>query len=168
MSGCDRLSDRMGAVAGGAAWTAEEQAHLEACGDCRAEWVLLAAARRLGADIPAALDEHHVTQRVLGRLRADRAVRRGRRAGLALAAVAAALALAVWSGGAGSGRPGQVELASALVPLPELDSLRTPELEALLRTMDRPLDESVTDVEQPGLGELDAGELDRVLEAMEG
>ena len=52
MTVCEQLSDRMPAVAHGqAGWSAEEQAHLAGCADCRAEWDLVSAASRLGLDV---------------------------------------------------------------------------------------------------------------------
>src|SRR4030095_3266183 len=91
---CEQLSDRMPAVARDEEWTAEERAHLGACADCSAEWALIRSTRALGADVVADLNAHHVTERVLGRLRAARAVAGERRRWLAVAGLAAAAALA--------------------------------------------------------------------------
>ena len=168
MTLCEQLSDRMPAVAAGEQWTAAEAAHLAGCADCAAEWAVVAATHQLGADLPG-LNAHHVTEWVLGRLRAERAEVRARRRGLALVglAAAAALAVAVWTGRpagpAGGGRTGAA--AAADLSLVELDSLRAPELEALLHSMDRTDDGDPLHA-VPSV--LDDGELDRVLEALEG
>lgn len=167
MTVCEQLSDRMAAVAGGDRWTTAEAAHLASCADCAAEWALIATARGLGARLSGTLNARHVTERVLGRLRAEQAVARSRR-GLAIAGLAAAavIALAIWTG---SPRPPggiTAQVASAAdLSLVELDSLRAPELEALLQSMD-PADDSDPLHAVPSL--LDDGELDNVLEALEG
>jgi hypothetical protein len=164
MTVCEQLSDRMPAIAAGEQWTAAEAAHLAGCADCAAEWAVVAATHQLGADLPG-LNAHHVAERVLGRLRAERAAVRARRRGLTFAglAAAAAIAVAVWTGrpaGPAGGRTGAADLS-----LVELDSLRAPELEALLHSMDRTDDGDPLHA-VPSV--LDDGELDRVLEALEG
>jgi hypothetical protein len=166
MTVCEQLSDRMPAIAAGEQWTVAEAAHLAGCADCAAEWAVVAASHRLGADLPG-LNAHQVSERVLGRLRAERAIR-ARRRGLAFAglAAAAAIAVAVWTGrpaGPAGGRTGAA--AAADLSLVELDSLRAPELEALLHSMDRTDDGDPLHA-VPSV--LDDGELDRVLEALEG
>jgi len=168
MTVCEQLSERMPAVAhGDAAWSAEERAHLVGCAECRVEWDLVSAASRLGLDVPAGIDAHHVTERVLGRLRAERGLR-GRRVGWALGglAAAAALALAVWPGK--PGRRVTVPVAAAAIPLPELDSLQTPELQAVLDSLDGPLGSTVQGVDTGDLEDLNAHELQHVLDGMEG
>ena len=172
MTMCEQLSERMAAVAhGAAAWTAEEQAHLAGCADCRAEWDLVAAASRLGLDVAAGLDAHHVAERVLGRLRAERG-RRGRRIGWTVGGLAAAAAvlIAVWPGRPG-GRvtaPVAAPLTAAAFPLPELDSLAAPELQAVLDSLDGSLGSTVQGVDTGDLDDLDAHELQHVLDGMEG
>ena len=172
MTVCEQLSDRMPAVAHGeAVWSAEEQVHLAGCADCRAEWDLVSAASRLGLDVVEGINAHHVTERVLGRLRAERG-RRGRRIGWAVGglAAAAAVAIAVWPG-----RPGRhptppvaLPVAAAALPLPELDSLGTPELQAVLDSLDGSLGSTVQGVDAGDLDDLDAHELQHVLDGMEG
>ena len=170
MSLCERLSDRMPAVPGGESWTADERAHLDGCADCAAEWALVRSARALGMDVAASLHQHHVTERVLGRLRAEQVTTRQRRGGLALAALAAAaaLALTVWTWNPGHTGRTTLDVAAADLSLPELDSLQAPELEVLLRTMDRSADDSGIDLVPVLPGDLEGGELDGVLEALEG
>ena len=171
MTICEALSERMPAVARGAAqWTAEEQAHLDRCDDCRVEWSLLAAAADLGLDVAAELDTHHVTERVLGRLRAERGRGRVRRIGWAMGgfAAAAAVMLAVAIGRGGHRTTVSPSVAAAEIPLPELDSLHTPELQAVLDALDAPLSGAVQGVDTGELDDLDPQELQRVLDGLEG
>ena len=172
MTVCEQLSDRMPAVAHGqAVWSAEEQAHLAGCADCRAEWDLVSAASRLGLDVAEGMDAHHVTERVLGRLKAERG-RRGRQIGWAAGglAAAAAVAIAVWPGRPSRQvpPPDAVPVAAAALPLPELDSLRTPELQAVLDSLDGSLGSTVQGIDAGDLDDLDAHELQHVLDGMEG
>ncbi len=170
MTVCEQLSDRMPAIAAGESWTADEQSHLAHCAECAAEWALVASARRLGSDVVAGLNDHHVTERVLGRLRAERVAVRDRRRGLvaAVLAAAAALALTVWTRTPDQSGPLAFDVAQASFSLPELDSLRAPELEALLQTMDRSSDEPAIDLVPMLPSNLEDGELEGVLEALEG
>jgi hypothetical protein len=171
MNVCERLSDRMPTVARGESWAVEEAAHLESCADCAAEWALVRSAQALGTGLAGDLNAHHVTERVLGRLRAQRAASRTRLRGLALTglAAAAALALTVWSSPANdSAGRALLAVADSDLTLPELDSLHTPELEALLLTMDRASDDATIDLVPAPPNDPDDGELDGVLEALEG
>jgi len=110
MSDCTELSDRMPDVAlGRAAWTETEQRHLAECADCRAEWEFVTAASRLGATLPAT-DPALVSTVLLARLareheRARARIRLWSAAGLA---AAAAVIVALWTGGrlGGFGRDG--------------------------------------------------------------
>jgi len=169
MTICEQLSERMPAVAlGTATWSAEEETHLASCRECRKEWELVSAAADLGHDVAASLDSHHVTERVLGRLRADSGWR-GRRIGWVVGGLAAAavMALVVRTGGhprVPATGPGTV----AEIPLPELDSLRTPELQAVLDALEAPLGTSVQGVDTGELEDLDAHELQHVLDGLEG
>lgn len=171
MTICEALSERMPAVARGAAqWTAEEQAHLDRCDECRAEWALLAATADLGLDVAAELDTYHVTERVLGRLRAERGRGRARRIAWAMGGVAAAAAvmLAVATGKGRHPTTVSPSVAAAEMPLPELDSLHTPELQAVLDGLDAPSGSAVQGVDTAELDDLDAQELQRVLDGLEG
>ena len=169
MTICEQLSERMPAVALGRwAWSDAEWAHLAGCTGCQAEWTLVSEASRLGLDVAAGLDEHHVTERVLGRLRVEGGRSRLRRASWTLGglAAAAALLLAVWTG---KPRPGaMVPAVAAAMPLPELDSLGTPELQAVLDSLDTPLDTTGQGVDTGGLDDLDANQLQHVLDGLEG
>ena len=93
---CQELSDRMPAVAAGAAtWSQEEAEHLRTCADCRAEWAVVSAGRVVGAQ--ASIDADALAARVLHRLRTEPVVRRFPRRywliGLAAAAVIAIVLL---------------------------------------------------------------------------
>jgi predicted anti-sigma-YlaC factor YlaD len=174
MTVCEQLSDRMPAVARHeAAWSVEEDAHLASCPECRLEWELVTAAAGLGRDVAAGLDPHHVSERVLGRLRADRRMRVRRvRWALGGLAAAAAAALVVWTAGprqrlSPPSSPAPIAEVAQL-PLPELDSLGTPELQAVLRTLDAPIGTSVEGVDTTDLDGLDTPELQHVLDALEG
>lgn len=169
MTDCLDLSDRMPAVAAGRAeWSPAEAAHLAACADCTAEWRLMAAARGLGATARR-VDPADVTARVVARLAAPaptrvlpfRLPRGGWVVGLA-AAAAVVLAVVV------PRRPSVPGPAAAVAgqALPELDDLSTAELEAILREVEGPPTADV--VEPSGMGDLNAGELERVLRSWEG
>jgi hypothetical protein len=144
MSDCERLSDRMPDVALlRAAWSAEEAAHLASCADCRAEWALVLAARRLEASAPS-VDPATIASAVQHRLAFERMADRRSRWGWALgaaAAAAAALALVVAQGPEPrhATAPAVAVAADPLVPLPELDGLDTAQLDTLLHALDGPL-----------------------------
>jgi hypothetical protein len=192
MTACTHLSDRMPEVALGGRWTADEEAHLAACEDCRAEWSLVLAASRLGSGLPPA-DPADTTRRVLERVRLERARSRARArlAVMAGFATAAVVALAVWVGRGGRGvtpgeqtvpmpapvartpvapaRPRNSEAPRAApveFPLPELDSLPPEVLDSILRTLDEPIAQ-VGPYDFP-LGQSGDRELEQVLAGLEG
>lgn len=121
MSTCAELSERMPDVAlGRSTWTEAERAHLAACSECRAEWSVVCAGSRLGADLQP-VDVGASAARVLLRLRHTQARERARRrvgvwavAGLA---AAAAVVLAVWTGRGQGGSVPPVDSTSR-VPVP--------------------------------------------------
>jgi hypothetical protein len=176
MTDCERLSDRMPEVAlGRESWSPEDEAHLAACADCRAEWEVVRTASRLewpGLGVaPSAIADS-----ALGRVRADRARSHRRRTWAVIALTAAAAAvLAVWTGrrsetarGPESRPVENVAAAPRLqLPIPELDDLDGPELDSLLQRMDAPVTGTST-LDSPSLGDLDDHELERVLSAWEG
>jgi len=173
MTSCEQLSDRMPAVARGEAqWTADEASHLAACDECRLEWELVSTASGLGRGVAAELDVHYVTERVLGRLRAAPRIRRQRLGSIVAAlAAASAVALVVWAGPRYPGprfRSPEPGVDVAQMALPELDSLATPELEAVLQSLDAPIGTSVEGADSSGLEDLDTTELERVLDRLEG
>jgi len=104
MTTCTQLSDRIPDVAlGRARWTADEERHLAACADCRAEWAVVAVASRLGATLPS-VDPERTAACVTERIRHERIhsqVRVRQVALLAALAAAAVLAVAVWAGRGG-------------------------------------------------------------------
>jgi hypothetical protein len=144
MSDCERLSDRMPEVAGQqAAWTAEEAAHLATCADCRAEWDLVLAARRLESSAPS-VDPTAVAVAVQRRLATDRTASRRNRWAWVTGAAAAAVAAIVLAISRGPQTQQEATPAVALetdplVPLPELEGLETAQLDTLLQSLDGPL-----------------------------
>ncbi len=193
---CDRLSDRIPGVAlGRSSWTAEEQAHLETCPDCRAEWDLVVAASRLGTALPPASSPEVMTAALAGRLAGERAAVRTRRrswltVGLAAAAVTI-IAVRIPRSPAGLSTPGQPAPTSPVGPaqpatqipnpatprppsvasgpaiqLPELDGLPDADLEAILGSLDE--SSGVPSLDGAGLDQFDDHQLEQALEAWEG
>ena len=175
MSVCEWLSDRIPQVAlGQAEWTPDEIHHLNECEACRREWELVQLASRLGRDVALTLDPAAIAAGVLRRLDREREDGRLRRRGWTFAglAAAAALVVAIWSGGmqggASKAQPVNTAVAGRLtIPLPELDSLEPAELDSVLQTMDEPL-VSGSSTDDPALGDLNNDELERVLDSWEG
>lgn len=196
MTQCERLSDRMPEVAiGRVGWTAEEQAHLDVCESCRAEWHLVRATAHLGTSLPAGPDPHLLTTAVLERVAGARAAVRTRRRILLLVGVAAAamvvMTVKIARPPAGGTTPDQTPVATVpsvsttpstptppepapavasaprLVALPELDDLSDAELETILGSLNGSAAmPGVTD--GPPFDNLDDHELERVLAAWEG
>jgi hypothetical protein len=165
---CEELSGRLPELpADEAAWGEAERAHLAACAECRAEWRLVRAARRLGARAPA-VDATLVAAAVRGRLaghrRDARIIRRW--AGAAAVAAAAAVVLVAWPHGTAPVSP-PAAVEAGPVFLPELDSLSTSELRTVLESVDRPIG-SLQTLDAQGMGDLSDDELAGVLQAMEG
>ncbi len=174
MSDCEWLSDRMPVVAlGRAGWTPDEIRHLNGCESCRQEWELVQVASRVGEDAGLSLEPTAIAARVVQRLHREREDVRLRRRSWSFAglAAAAALAVAVWTGGLESGPskvpPVGTEVAGRLaIPLPELESLEPAELDSVLQTMDEPIVNG-SPADDP-LGDLNNDELERVLNSWEG
>jgi hypothetical protein len=143
MTHCERLSDRMPEVAmHQAAWTAEEAAHLASCADCRAEWDLVLAARRIESSAPS-VDPTTIAAGVQRRLATHRAASRRNRWAWVTGAAAAAVAAIVLAVSRGPETPPAATPSVAvetepLVPLPELEGLETAQLDTLLRLLDGP------------------------------
>jgi len=124
MTDCTHLSDRMPDVAfGRSRWTAAEERHLAVCADCRAEWTIVSAARRLGSALPAPGDPAVTATRVLGRIADERTRGRTRARVWMAAGLAAAAALAVIVGsrrtsgsGLAAGSTPDVPVATAPAP----------------------------------------------------
>jgi hypothetical protein len=172
MSDCERLSDRMPEVAlQQAAWTAEEAAHLATCADCRAEWDVVLAARRLESSAPS-VDPTAVAVAVQRRLATDRtASRRNRLAWVtgAAAAAVAAIALAISSGPETQreAKPAVAVETEPLVPLPELEGLETAQLDTLLQSLDGPFAGSAARDSTAAADDADV-ELEQILASWEG
>ncbi len=170
MNECNRLSDRMPVVAlGRAEWSPDEANHLRSCLFCQAEWELVRLTSRLGEGKLPALDAGATSRVVLRRLEQSRVGRLQRRAWsfVAMAAAATLVAL-IWTERPvpRAGAPAPL-VARLQIPLPELDSLQPAELDSVLHTMDEPLVDGST-LDAPSLGDLDAPELQSVLDYWEG
>ncbi len=181
MTICERMSDRMPLVAAGrAAWSAEEQGHLDACADCRAEWAVVQAVGEVGARVASRAAPEALAAAVLARVReAEHADRRRATTRWALTwgglAAAAALMLAVLFRGPTAAGPeaatvpgasAQAEVAFQL-PLPELDDAESDELQAVLDGLEVPLGERTTLDGFPG-DDVTQQDMERVLRAWEG
>jgi hypothetical protein len=172
MTDCESVQDRIPLVAHGLGeWTAEERAHLNACPECSAEWRIVESVRRMGDIAAARVDPERVNRTVLARLASDRTVARWRRGGwltgLAAAAVLVLMVRVV-------SRQVRVEMTTAPaattalhVPLAELETLNTEELESVLEGLDEPLGSGAAP-DAPHLGDLDDHQLERVLRSLEG
>lgn len=157
---CEKLSDKMPAVAGGAlTWSAEEAEHLRICADCSAEWAVVQAGRMVGEG--ASLDADALAAHVLHRLRTEPGVRRVSRSrwlvGLA-AAAAIVLILMPWTSPAPQLRGSAVPLA---VDVPGLGALDTEDLADVLDSFDTSWTETST-TDSPSLDDLDPQELERI------
>lgn len=181
MTPCERLSDRMPAVAAGRiAWTVEDVTHLDACADCRAEWRLVAAVQRIGPGVAGRGDPEATAAAVLARVREAESVDR-RRATTRRAlvwgglAAAAALMLAVLFGSPArraevATSPASTTQASVAfhVSLPELDGAAPDELQAVLDGLEVPLGESSTLDDEFSGDDVSQQDMERVLRAWEG
>jgi hypothetical protein len=166
MNDCRRLTERIPAVAlGRGRWAGEEEAHLGACADCRAEWELVRAAGRIGAGLPPLADRPEIAAAVLRRVAArpmpDRRRRTLRWAG-GLAA-AAGVTLAVWSS---LGREPAAPSAAVAADETAVAPLSTAQVDSLLDA-DVPL-AGWSMLETPALGDLNTDELERLLRTWEG
>ena len=175
MSDCEWLSDRMPVVAlGRAEWTPDEVRHLNECESCQKEWEVIQVASRLGEEAGLSLDPDAIATRVVRRLARERHDVGLRRRAWSFAGLAAAAALvaAIWTGSMESRpldiRPAGTEVAGRLsIPLPELETLEPAELDSVLQTMNEP-DVNGGEGDDPALNDLNADELERVLDSWEG
>ncbi len=136
MTECTHLSDRMPAVARGAArWSAADEAHLETCPDCAAEWGIVRGAVRLGRGIEGSLDASRAAERVVAALQAPiprpSALRHAR--WVVPLALAAGLALILGRPNSPDGVVGSASLELTL--LPEAEALSDAELEVVIRLL---------------------------------
>jgi hypothetical protein len=153
---------------GRAEWNPEEARHLSGCRSCQEEWELVRLATRLGIGALPELDTAATSKAILQRLERDRAKQLRRRA-WSFAGLAAAAALVA---GILTDRPVPrpvmpAPVAGLQIPLPELDGLQPAELDSVLQAMDEPLVDGST-LDAPSLGDLDAAELQSVLDYWEG
>jgi hypothetical protein len=166
MTDCRRLSDRIPAVAlGRDRWTAEDEVHLAHCDDCRSEWELVRAAGRIGEHLPPLADRADLAAAVLRRVTED-PVPAPRRRTLRWAgglAAAAAVTLAVWTGGT-LGREGE---AAGTAGAAAVEPLSTAQVDSLLEADEVPL-AGWSMLETPTLGDLNEDELERLLRTWEG
>jgi hypothetical protein len=175
MTHCGWLSDRIPAVVlGDAEWTPQEIQHLQDCLACQQEWEVVGAASRLGQRREADIDTEALAASVLHRLRHEppAPLRRSTWAVGGLAA-AAAIIMAIWAGSgrdpaATSGHNGSLAAAPLEIPLPELESLEAAELDTVLQAMDEPNNLRDAGDGEPELSDLNADELERVLDTWEG
>jgi hypothetical protein len=174
MIACEELSDAMPELAAGRRdWTDEERRHLAACRDCAREWRVISSVRGLGDEVATTIDPERISAAVLSRLSRERRTVRLRRRWLTGFAAAACLTLLVWQG---TGRPrhpapavgGSPEATTGFaLPMAELDSLDSSQLQSVLEDLDQPFGAS-TSPSVPALGELNDLELERVLRSLEG
>jgi len=158
---CRELSDKMPAVAGGAAlWSAPEAEHLRTCADCRAEWELVRAGAAVAGGVT--LDADALARRVLHRLRTEPMVTRHIRTRwlVGIAAVAAVIALVLVPARAPDA-PAGTQLTPFAVDVPGLDGLGAEGLADVLQSLDTPWTETSTS-DAPSLDDLDSQELGRV------
>jgi len=174
MISCEALSDRIPAVARGeSAWTPDEADHLAGCRECRDELAVVRAATGLGARMALRVDADRVAVRVAERLRgAGNPVLPpaawSRRLALPVA-VAATLALVVWSGGTPTTPVEPAPGAALTAMLDELDGLDAAELESVLDAVDLPGDDGLRPIDAlESLGDLSDVELEAVLSTLEG
>jgi hypothetical protein len=176
MTHCGWLSDRIPAVVlGRAEWTPQEMQHLQECRACQREWEVVRAASRHGEVRGARIDAEALATSVLRRLREEPAAPKLRRRAWAFGglAAAAAIIIAVWTGqtadqGASTHGNGPLATAQLEIPLPELESLQAAELDSVLQALNEPNNLREPDAGEPELSDLDADELERVLDTWEG
>lgn len=175
MTECRWLSDRIPEAAlGRSEWTPQDIQHLSDCDNCRQEWELVRAAIRMGRQGEDKVDVDTMASSLLQRLgHAGEMDRLPRRIwSIAALGTAAAVVLAVWTGGvnrtpAPAANTGSLAAVQLMIPLPELESLQPAELDSVLQTMDDANGRS-SSMEEPDLGDLTAEELERVLDSWEG
>ncbi|MEO8201254.1 MAG: hypothetical protein ABI679_12080 [Gemmatimonadota bacterium] len=168
---CESLSDRMPEVAlGGESFHPEELRHLETCAECAHEWRLVGQASKMGQSIQ--LDGGGIAATVLHRLATEPAQSNSRRYAWftvgGMAAAAALVLLVLRPGRVNHELPGTPPPSAAFqIPLVELDSLNGEQLQAVLESIDEPL-ETPSRIEAPSMLELDDQQLERVLRSLEG
>jgi hypothetical protein len=175
---CEALSDRMPSIAKGQTeWDAEEAAHLATCGDCQAEWELIAPIARAAAQQPMpVMDLDRVAAKLTaqldgkGKVLAFPASSRWMRplAGLA-AAAAVILSFTFLRPDSPAGDVAQGVPTRAPTAIPELDALLEAELEVVLASLtpDETDEGVLSGGGIPRLGDLTDEELEMLLEPTE-
>jgi hypothetical protein len=170
---CTRLSERIPEVAGGREkWSVDEEEHLVACADCRAEWELTQVAQGMAVRADELVRPSALAETVARRLRearpAHRIGRRLRWAGVAAAAAAAILLVVrTVSAPAPNPVPAVASAPADALHLPGLDSLSVEELEVVLASIDQPI-EAFSTFDASEWNALDDHELERLLSEWEG
>jgi hypothetical protein len=125
------LSERMPLVASGRSrWSAADENHLTLCEDCRSEWALVTQAADLGHEVESGLELHAIEAGVLAGLQAP--VRRRSWRPVAWLIPLAAAATVVFAVLQGVNRPPPSSPDAVVTLLPELETLSSSELEAML------------------------------------
>jgi hypothetical protein len=168
---CQQLSERMPSVAlGHSRWSAAEEAHLASCADCQGEWNLIQVAGRLGASSPSLVDPEVISANVRRRLEDARAGRRAvRRWTLVGLGVAAAIAVALWTGRPATRRPiAALPSAPPASPAPVRppDSVAKPPTPVPTAGPVAHAELPRLDLPVPGIDELSDSDLDDLLRAM--
>jgi hypothetical protein len=156
------LSDRMPMVAAGRTrWSATDEDHLGRCEDCRSEWALISRAADLGHEVERDLDLPAIEAAVLAGLQAPVARRSWRPlTWLIPLASAAAVVFAVMQGVT---RSPTSSPETVVTLLPELETLSSSELEAMLTLLPQGT------VRAPdGFEDLTESELSTVIKDLEG
>ena len=160
MTQCTQLSDRMPAVAQGAArWSAVEEAHLTRCKDCLGEWRLVRRTAELGSSLPAP-DIERIAAGVLTALRTPEPSRSVRLVRWAVPLALAAGLLLVLVRTRATTRPEPAAVMLSL--LPEVEALSDAELETVIQLIP---------TAEPSLGGVDSlseDELNLMLKDLEG
>ena len=172
MTLCQQVSERMPAVAlGSSRWSAAEEAHLASCADCRAEWNLVQLAGRLGVSATSMVDPDVIDASVGRRLQGARAARRTvRRWAMVGLGVAAAIALALWTGRPAPRQP-IAALPSAATPSPAPANPPEPGVKppasAAAPGPVAHVQQPRLDLPLPGIDEMSDSDLDGLLRAMD-
>lgn len=162
MSADLHLSDRMPLVAAGPArWSAGDEDHLASCEDCRLEWALVTRAADLGHEVERGLDLNAVEAAVLAGLKAP--VPRPSWRPVAWLIPLTAAAAVVFAVMQGVNRSPTSSPETVVTLLPELETLSSSELEAML-----PLLPQGTVRAPDGFEDLTESELTTVIKDLEG
>jgi len=162
----DHLTDRMPAVAQGReVWTAGEEHHLRGCPACAAAWQVVRLGAALGTEVGAAVDPERVLAGVTRRLREPlhRPRRMPRWGWFVPIAAAAGLMLVLLSSPRGTVPP----MGNEAALLPELVGLEVEELESVFEVLPE-VAGAVEGVPVPGLGDLEADQLESLISSLEG